>query len=214
MNYLFSMLLSLPWVLLAIVFHEFCHAWVSNRLGDPTPRLEGRLSLNPLVHIDPLGILALVIFHFGWAKPVMINPNYYRDPLRGTLWVSLAGPAGNFMLAVLFALVIRFFNFFDLWYLINPLISSVGISFLDYFLLGLAINLGFGFFNLIPVPPLDGSKILRFFIRGRAGFWFDRYQNFGFIVLIAFLYLGVIGWVLAPAVRFASFILTGYSIIF
>src|SRR5690349_19933232 len=97
-----EIILVLPWVILSLMFHEYCHAWASNRLGDPTPKQEGRLSLNPLVHIDLIGLLAIVFLRFGWAKPVQINPRYYKDPMKGMLQVAFAGPAGNFILALFF----------------------------------------------------------------------------------------------------------------
>ncbi|MGE5581105.1 MAG: site-2 protease family protein [Bacillota bacterium] len=204
-------ILSLPWILLALSFHEFCHAWISFRLGDPTPEAEGRLSLNPLVHIDLLGMVALIFFRFGWAKPVRINVKYYKNPMKGMLLVSLAGPGGNFILALLFALLIRMAQPLGLTSLFNRtvLIQSQLINFNMFLQIGLLINLSLGFFNLIPVPPLDGSKVLRYFLRGRAGYFYDRFEQFGFFILILLLVVGVFNYVLNPLVTNSFNLLIG-----
>lgn len=204
-------ILSLPWILLALSFHEFCHAWISFRLGDPTPEAEGRLSLNPLVHIDLLGMVALIFFRFGWAKPVRINVKYYKNPMKGMLLVSLAGPGGNFILALLFALLIRMAQPLGLTSLFNRtvLIQSQLINFNMFLQIGLLINLSLGFFNLIPVPPLDGSKVMRYFLRGRAGYFYDRFEQFGFFILILLLVVGVFNYVLNPLVTNSFNLLIG-----
>jgi len=171
----------LPWIIFGLVFHEFCHAWVSNRLGDPLPGQQGRLTLNPLKHLDPIGLLAIILLRFGWAKPVQINPRYYKNPLRDTVWVSLAGPVGNFILAIIFTIIIRV--------MVNFYIEQ---RLLNYFILGLFYMLALGFFNLIPIPPLDGSKILRYFLRGSVGYQYDRLEPYGiFILLILLLFTGL-----------------------
>lgn len=171
-----SLLLHLPWIILGLAFHEYCHAWMSHWLGDPLPVRQGRLTLNPLKHIDPIGLLAIIFFRFGWAKPVEINPSYYKNPLRDTVWVSLAGPFGNFILALLFIFIIRLMPFFNVS---DQLINYMGI--------GLYYSLMLGIFNLLPVPPLDGSKILRYFLRGSVGYQFDKFEPYGFFVLILLL---------------------------
>ena len=185
-----EMLLTLPWILLALSFHEFCHAWVSHRLGDPTPEQEGRLSLNPFAHIDPIGFIFLLFFRFGWAKPVQINPYYYKNPMRGTLWVSLAGPGANFILAILFTVIIR---------VGQPL--GIPFELLRYFVTGLYITLGLGFFNLIPIPPLDGSKVLRYFLKGNLGSYYDRFEPFGMFILLFLLVTPVIGNILPSIIE-------------
>jgi Zn-dependent protease len=171
-------------ILIAITVHEFSHAWMAHYLGDPTAKLEGRLSLNPLVHIDPLGFLMLIFVHFGWAKPVPYNPHYLKNPRSGSLLIALAGPISNFILALVFSIPLKY---------ISP--DSI---FIDFFLLSVYINLGLMIFNLIPIPPLDGSKILAFFIPPR----FDRqlesflrngpYVLFGIIILEQVFRIGII----------------------
>jgi Zn-dependent protease len=178
MNYFYfkEIILNLPWILLGLVYHEFCHAWVANRLGDPTPKQEGRLTLNPLVHIDLLGLLALILLKVGWAKPVQINPRYYKDPMKGMLQVSLAGPAGNFILAIIFAVIIRIMFF-----------VNMDSQIISYIIRGLWFTIMLGFFNLIPIPPLDGSKVLRYFLHGSAAYYYDRFERYGVFVLLILL---------------------------
>jgi len=171
-------------ILIAITVHEFSHAWMAHYLGDPTAKLEGRLSLNPLVHIDPLGFLMLIFVHFGWAKPVPYNPHYLKNPRSGSLLIALAGPISNFILALVFSIPLKY---------ISP--DSI---FVDFFLLSVYINLGLMIFNLIPIPPLDGSKILAFFIPPR----FDRqlasflhngpYILFGIIIIEQVTHIGIL----------------------
>ena len=200
-SYLMDFILGLPWILLAFSFHEFCHAMVSYRLGDPTPEREQRLTLNPIRHIDPIGMITIALFGFGWAKPVQINPRYYKNPVKGMLFVALAGPAGNFILAVLLAVVIR---------VIAPMgITLFRISVSSYLVLGMVYNLRLGIFNLIPIPPLDGSKVLRYFLRGSAGYQFDRIEPYGFYILILFLILNLHYYILNPAVSVLSQLLLG-----
>jgi len=154
-------------MLLGLIFHEFCHAWVANRLGDPTPRLMGRLTLNPLAHYDPIGTTMILFAGFGWAKPVPVNPNYTKNPKRAMLLIAFAGPASNLVVAALAALPIRlgwvpFHTFFvsnpEMW---APIWTSSVSDILDLFLSTvLFLNVLLAVFNLLPLPPLDGSKVL------------------------------------------------------
>ncbi len=172
------MLISVPIILVVIAVHEFAHAKVADILGDPTPRLAGRLTLNPISHIDPIGLLMLIVVRFGWAKPVPINPYNFRDPRRGTIYVSLAGPLSNFFLAWIVAIL---FKTLPLPY--NSLLNTA-------FSYTIWISLALGVFNLIPVPPLDGSKVLEGILPYQYLDFFYRMQQYSFIILIMIIMIG------------------------
>ena len=185
-----DLLLSLPAVLWAITFHEFCHGYAADLLGDPTPARMGRLTLNPLAHLDPIGALMLLVFRFGWAKPVPIDPWFFRHPGRDMAIVSLAGSAGNLVTAVACGVVVRL--------LPGPFISIPALG--RFVALMILINLGLGVFNLVPIPPLDGSKLLSLFLPPswlRGFFWLERY---GIFILMILLALGVVQMLITPMI--------------
>jgi Zn-dependent protease len=189
--------ITLVAVLIAATFHEFAHALVADRLGDPTPRALGRLSLNPLVHLDLLGTLFFVIFGFGWAKPVPVNPRHFADPRRGMLQVALAGPLANVTVAFALGALAKMP---DLpW---GPLGADV-LSTLIW------INVILAIFNLIPIPPLDGSRILESLLVGRQAVTYARLQPYGTLLLLVLLYTGVVGRVMLPAARWLYHASTG-----
>lgn len=171
-------IVSLPVLLVTITIHEFAHAKVADTLGDPTPKLAGRLSLNPISHLDPIGFLTLVLVRFGWAKPVPINPYNFRNPRQGALFVSLAGPLSNFLFAWFLAIIFR--SLPDL----NGTIWSMLLTYTIW------INLSLAVFNLIPVPPLDGSHILEFFLPPHQMESFYRLQQYGFLLLLMIIMFG------------------------
>ncbi len=151
-----TIMLLVPVILLALTVHEYSHGLIAYQLGDPTAKQAGRLTLNPISHLDPIGTLMLFLVHFGWAKPVPVDPRYFTNPKRDLLWVAIAGPASNMILAFISGLVIRFIS-------INPgpfMASFAGQAFITMMYLSLQINLALAVFNLLPIPPLDGSKIL------------------------------------------------------
>ncbi len=175
-------LYSIPAVLIAIILHEYAHGFVSWKLGDPTPEVDGRLSLNPLNHLDPIGTLCLLVFHMGWAKPVQINPNYYKNPKLGTVLVSLAGPVTNFIIA-----------FISMFGLVKVVYSGIIDGPIYYILMYLVvINIGLGIFNLIPIPPLDGSKVLSAVLPERLYFGYMKYERYFMLLLLAMVYFGIL----------------------
>lgn len=187
-----DMLLRLPAILWALSFHEFCHGWVAYKLGDNTAAHQGRLSLNPLDHLDPLGTLMLFLFRFGWAKPVPINSRYFKNPRRDIALVSLAGATGNFLTALVCGLIIRFFP--------SVIFHSVPVREIVFNFI--VVNIGLGVFNLIPIPPLDGSKVLAVMLppsQMRTFFFLERYGMFIILILVA---TNVIQVIMNPIFRF------------
>jgi len=193
--------LSLVAVFTAIVFHEVSHGYTAYRLGDPTPKARGRLTLNPLAHIDPIGTilvpLALVIlrspFLFGWAKPVPINPGYFRNPFRGMLYVAISGPATNLVLALVTAGIGRLsLNAISNDFLFYGQTFGANLLQAVFYLLGffVIINVILAVFNLIPIPPLDGSRILTYFLPPAGKQIMIALERYGFLILLALILLG------------------------
>ena len=151
-NYFINLLLSLPGILVAISFHEMAHGYAADAMGDPTPKLAGRLTVNPLKHIDPIGFISMLLFRFGWAKPVPVNPNNFKNHRKGIIVVSLAGCFTNLLLGFISLIAI---------YAVSPFANVYLLQILQYLYL---YNLMFAVFNLIPIPPLDGSQILAEFL--------------------------------------------------
>ena len=183
-------LLAVP-LLYSIILHELAHGWVAYRMGDATAKWLGRLSLNPLKHLDPIGTLMLFIFGFGWAKPVPVNFNNLHDMRKGLILVSSAGIVVNMMLA---------FLAFFLFRLLAPAPSGVLATLLFYLA---QINIILASFNLIPIPPLDGSKILMGFVPERFQYYLSRLEPFGLFIIIGLLYIGA----LDPLIAFFRWII-------
>jgi len=197
---LLDILFVLPAMLIAITVHEYSHGRVADMLGDPTPRMSGRLTLNPIKHLDVLGSLMIIIAHFGWAKPVPVNSRYFKDPKRDMLLVGVAGPIANFVTAVIFSFPVRFG-------LLGSNIILKGI-----FLYIVMINIALGIFNLIPVPPLDGSHILQAFLPPSAMPAFRWFQQYGIIILflVLFVFRGAFSAIIGPIMNlFMNLLLPG-----
>lgn len=203
----------LPVLLFSVVVHECAHAIAAERCGDPTARMLGRITMNPIPHLDPVGsvlvplilVLTNASFFIAWAKPVPVNPRNFRNPRRDDMIVSGAGPASNIALALIFAIVmIVALAFLPGEGRVAP--GNWKISLFKLLQYGILINLILAFFNLIPVPPLDGSHILRSLLPYEAARSYDRLMPFGFIILIALMYFGVLRFLLKPA--FSLFELT------
>ena len=189
-----------PAIMVGLTAHEFAHGWVADQLGDPTARRAGRLTLNPLAHIDPIGLLLLYLAGFGWAKPVPVNPYNFRDGRRGLLLVSLAGPLANIVVAVLAALLLG----------LGGSIGPVGADILQVMVW---INVVLAVFNLLPVPPLDGSKVLAGLLPGRQE-WLLWLEQYGIILLLLLVFTGAIRFLIKIIIApLASLLITfGYEL--
>ena len=198
-----QLIIQAPPLLFALTMHELAHGYVAYRLGDPTAKNEGRLTMNPLKHLDPWGILAFIIMKIGWAKPVPINPRYFKNPQRDMLLVALAGPGANVLLAIASALLahlliaLHFLPFFILQPMVGMLVASVWI------------NIMLAVFNCIPIPPLDGSKVLMSLLPPSAARSFAKLEPFGFLLILGLFYTGVISWFIMPIIQFSKTLLLG-----
>lgn len=205
------LILLLPILLLALTVHEFSHGLTAYLLGDPTPQRAGRLTLNPLKHLDLFGTLTLILTQaIGWAKPVPINPNYFKNPWRDMAITSAAGPLSNFLLAILFAFSYHLFNTFNLTF--EQIKISEPLAIVSY--LGLRINLGLALFNFLPIPPLDGSKILVKFLPPYLRENYLRLELMGFFLILVLALTGLLGKTLYPFLKFLAEIILYYTSLF
>jgi Zn-dependent protease len=199
-----EMIVNIPVVLFAITVHEYAHGRIALFLGDPTAKMAGRLTFNPISHLDPIGAICLYLFHFGWAKPVPINPRYFKNPRTGNLWVSLAGPAANFGTAFLAGMLIRYFPFQSRLYL-GILVSMI------------FLNIALGLFNLLPIPPLDGSHVLETFLPYKALQQYREIARYAPIILLGvfladrFLRTGIISGLLSYPVLYIASLFSGLN---
>lgn len=196
-------ILIIPVLLLSLSIHEYAHGLAADFLGDPTARLMGRLTINPLSHLDPIGALFLLVTRrFGWAKPVPVNPANLREPKRDIMFVSLAGPLANVILSFLFSLVFRLFIVLVSRSIIPYSYGNIGYFLHQMISAGIYLNLTLAFFNLIPIPPLDGSKILRGLVpRTWNGYFAFLEGPYGMLVLIVLMYSGLLGKLILPVVN-------------
>ena len=202
-----SILLRLASVFLCLTIHETCHGLAAYALGDPTAKRAHRLSLNPLRHIDWIGFFMMIVAGFGWAKPVPVNPNYFKKPKEGMAITALAGPVSNFLLALLLLLAARLVY-------VRAMVTGTQPETLFSFLVNTAsLSVGLGLFNLVPVPPLDGSKVVAVLLPDRAYNWLMRYEQLGMVLLVVIISVGVgsnalnaaIDWVFGLFCRIVGF---------
>ena len=199
-----SLLLTLPGLLVAITFHEFAHAFAADKLGDDTPRMQNRLNLNPLSHLDPVGSVLLLFAGFGWGKPVQINPrNFNRNvsTAKGEAIVSAAGPIMNIILAFIFTVIyVLLFKFATVW------ITTTTVGYIIGLILQLTVytNIGLGVFNLLPFPPLDGSKIFINFMPYKVRNWFIEKQQIFHIIFLIIWITGISSYIISPVINAIS----------
>ncbi len=205
-----QLVITVPGLLLGLTVHEFMHGYAALKLGDPTAQRAGRLTFNPISHIDPVGALVLILTQrIGWAKPVPVNPQYLNDPRRDMIWIALAGPAANLMTAVIVAILFRLaYGIFSGMTLtpaslavVKPLIHMLGIA--------VMINVGLAVFNLIPVPPLDGSKILKGFLPIKLAYQFEKVEPYGFLILLLLIFTDSARYIIYPPILFLQGLLLG-----
>jgi len=191
-------------LLFSIIFHEYAHGWTANKFGDPTAKLAGRLTLNPIKHIDPIGTVVLPgillflrflgydTFIFGWAKPVPVNFLRLRNPKKNMIWVALAGPAINIIIALVFS---------------RCLTLNISDGMKQVFALAVFINLLLAIFNLIPIPPLDGSRVVMGLLPARLAKSYMQIERYGILILFVLLYLGIFEWVVYPLIQISGRVL-------
>jgi len=198
-NGILYILLTIPGILIALTFHEFAHAWAANKLGDETPKRQGRLNLNPLSHVDPVGFIFLIVAGFGWGKPVEIDVRNFKGKYsisKAEAIVSAAGPIMNFILAFVFMII--YYLLFKVTNVVEQLSYNWQIIVETVMINIISINIGLGVFNLIPVPPLDGSKILMHFLPYKGKEWFYKNQQIFYILFLILILTGLSNIILVP----------------
>lgn len=189
--------IRIPVFLLALTIHEYAHGWVADRLGDPTARLQGRLTLNPLAHLDPIGAIAIILIGFGWAKPVPVDTRYLQKPRQDMILISAAGPVSNILLAAIVAFCFQMMPWEMMgaeWvWLVAPLRVMLRTA--------VWVNVILAIFNLLPIPPLDGSRVLSGLLPVRQAITFSRLEPYGFLIIFVLFFSGIMDPVMGTAVR-------------
>jgi Zn-dependent protease len=205
-----ELIILLPVLLFSVILHEYAHGWMAEKFGDDTARVMGRLTFNPIPHIDPIGTIVLpglaLLTHmpvFGWAKPVPVDQYRLRNPQRDMIWVSLAGPMSNFMLAVIASLLMWVVRAYPV------LPQGLAVSAYQLFFIIMQLNVVLFTFNLFPIPPLDGSRVVAGILPQKLAYQYAQLEQYGFIIIIALLSTGVFSAVLGPVVNFFVVYLSG-----
>ncbi len=206
-NFILQVIILAPPILLALTLHEFAHGYVAYRFGDPTARDQGRLTLNPLKHLDPIGTIAFFIIHIGWAKPVPVNPGYFKNPRKDMLWVALAGPAVNFVLAVASAICVKIIWFIAASIPYSAMAEAIIVPLNEVLMASVWINLVLCIFNFLPIPPLDGSKILMGILPPDMARSYASVERYGFVIILVLAFTGILSKMIMPVIGFARNIL-------
>lgn len=196
MSNILRIIINVPIVLIALAGHEFAHGWVSSKLGDPTPKRDGRLTLNPFAHLDIVGTILMILTGFGWAKPVMVDPRYYKNQKRGMALTAAAGPLANLIMALIGMVV---------YYAAVIIQAKTGVELSILMLFAYVFiytNLCFMVFNIIPIPPLDGSKVLGMFLPNRTYYTMLQYERYFMILIMVLSLTGVFGGIIGSGVNF------------
>ena len=206
-KFITELIILAPPLLFALTFHEFAHGLVAYRLGDPTAKNAGRLTLNPLKHLDPLGTIAFFFIKFGWAKPVPVNPIYFHNPKKGMLWVALAGPMTNLALAIISAIITK-----ALWFIASAVpysaaAESILVPLNAMLIASVWINLVLCIFNFLPIPPLDGSRILTGLLPNHLAIKYLQLERYGFIIILILAFSGLLSKVIVPIISLANHLL-------
>lgn len=203
-----TLIYVVPAIIITVTLHELAHGWVSYKFGDPTPKLDGRLSLNPLHHLDPIGTVALLLVGFGWAKPVHIDPRYYKDAKTGIVWTAFAGPLMNFIIAFVAIFLFNLLLKVPVSIFSSEIMTRIFIYLIYLMQYTALISLGQAIFNLIPLPPLDGSKILYGVLPDSVYFNIMKYENWLSLILFLVLFSGVLN---GPLVSIRTIIFDGMN---
>ena len=194
---LIAFLYTLPALLISLSIHEYAHAWMAYKQGDITQKIRRRLSLDPIKHIDPMGFLCIALFGVGWGKPVMIDDRNFKNRAKGTMLTALAGPVSNLLLALLFTIILKLLIMTGV--LTTVATTTIGGIFLTMFLYTIQFNIIFGIFNLIPLPPLDGSKVLEYFLPQKLKGIMYTLERYSFIIILVIFCTNIASYIINPA---------------
>ncbi len=206
-QFIVEIIILAPPLLLALTLHEFSHGFVAYSLGDPTAKMMGRLTMNPIRHLDPIGTIAFFFIKFGWAKPVPVNPVHFKNPRKDMLWVALAGPASNLFLAIVSAILTK-----AVWFLASVIpyskvMEAILVPFHQMLIASVWINLVLAIFNFLPIPPLDGSRILSGLLPADMARSYASIERYGFVIILLLAFSGVLGRLILPIINFANSLL-------
>ena len=205
---LISLLYTLPALLFCLSVHEFVHAYTAYKLGDRTQKTMGRLTLNPFSHIDIAGFICIALFGFGWGKPVMIDDRNFKNKAAGNALTAFAGPFSNIIMAILFTIILKILLITGV--ILPTMNSVVGSIILNMFILTIQFNVVFAIFNLIPIPPFDGSRILYFFLPAKGREYMYKIEQYSFVIVLVILVTGIGSKLVSPIVSFVLGLLSKF----